>query len=51
MYINKDVILKRANDYYEKVKKRLRDQPRDKCRNLSEEEKNKKGRIWKKEIP
>ena len=29
-------------------KKRLREQARDKHRNLSEEEKNKKKRIWKK---
>ena len=40
---NKDVILKRANDYYENDrKKRLREQARDKYRNISEEEKNKK---------
>ena len=32
------------------IKKRLREQARDKYRNLSEEEKNKK-RIWKKQIP
>ena len=38
---NKDVILKRAKDYYEIDKKRLRQQARDKYRNLSEEEKNK----------
>ena len=38
----REVILNRAKDYYEKDKKRLREQARDKCRNLSEEEKNKK---------
>ena len=48
--INRDVILNRAKDYYENDKKRLREQARDKYRNLSEEEKNKK-RIWKKQIP
>ena len=39
---NWDVILSRAKDYYENDKKRLREQARDKYRNLSEEEKNKK---------
>ena len=39
---NRDVILNRAEDYYENDKKRLREQARDKYRNLSEEEKNKK---------
>ena len=47
---NRDVILNRAKDYYENDKDRLREQARDKCRNLSEEEKNKKGRIWTKQI-
>ena len=45
---NRDVILNRAKDYDEHDKERLREQPRDKYRNLSEEEKNKKKRIWKK---
>ena len=39
---NIDVILNRAKDYYENDKKRLREQARDKFRNLSVEEKNKK---------
>ena len=39
---NRDVLLNRAKDYYENDKKRLREQARDKYRNLSEEEKNKK---------
>ena len=39
---NQDVILNRAKDYYENDKERLREQARDKYRNLSEEEKNKK---------
>ena len=45
---NRDVILNRAKDYYENDKKRLREQARDKYRNLSEEKKIKKenmGRI------
>ena len=45
---NRDDILNRAKDYYDNDKKRLREQARDKYRNLSEEEKNKKKRIWKK---
>ena len=36
------MILNRAKDYYENDKERLREQTRDKYRNLSEEEKNKK---------
>ena len=39
---NQDVILNRAKDYYENDKERLKRQARDKCRNLSGEEKNKK---------
>ena len=39
---NRDVILNRAKDYYKNDKERLREQARDKYRNLSEEEKNKK---------
>ena len=37
----RDVILKRAKDYYENDKDRLREQARDKYRNLSEE-----GKKW-----
>ena len=48
---NKDVILNRAKDYYENDKERLRVQTRDKYRNLSEEEKNKKRKYGKKQIP
>ena len=36
-----DMILKRAKDYYENDKKRLKEQAREKYRNLSEKEKNK----------
>ena len=42
------MILNRAKDYYENDKERLREQARDKYRNLSEEEKHLKKRIWKK---
>ena len=42
------MILNRAKDYYKDDKERLREQARDKYRNLSEEGKNKKERIWKK---
>ena len=45
---NWHLILNRAKEYYENDKERLREQARDKYRNLSEEEKNKKKRIWKK---
>ena len=45
---NRDVILDRSKDYCENDKERLRTKARDKYRNLSEEEKNKKKRIWKK---
>ena len=37
---NRDVILNREKDNYKNDKKRLREQARDKYRNLSEEEKN-----------
>ena len=40
---NRNVILNRAKDYYENDKKRLREQARDKYRNLSEEEEKKEG--------
>ena len=39
---NKEVILKRAEDYHENVKERIRKQARNKYRYLSEEGKNKK---------
>ena len=44
----RDVVLSKAKDYYKNNKDRLREQARDKYRNLSEEEKNKKKRIWEK---
>ena len=36
---NRDMKLNKIKDYYENDKERLRGQARDKCRNLSEEEK------------
>ena len=39
---NREVMLNSAEDYYKNDKKRLREQARDKYRNLSDEEKNKK---------
>ena len=39
---NRDVILNTAKSYYENDKERLREQARDKCRNLSEEKKMKR---------
>ena len=39
---NRDVILKRVENYYENDKKKLREQARYNYRNLSEEHKNKK---------
>ena len=41
------MILKRAKDYYENDKERLREQARDKYRNLSEEEKIKRENMGK----
>ena len=38
---NRDVILNKAKDYWENDKEGLREQSRDKYRNLSEVEKNK----------
>ena len=47
---NRDAILSGAKDYYKNHKKGLRDQERDKLRNLSEEKNIKKERIWRKQI-
>ena len=41
------MILYRAKDYYKNDKERLRERARDKYRNLSEEEKTKKGEYSK----
>ena len=48
---NRDIILNRAKDYFENDKERLREQARDKNRNLSEEEKNKKREYGKNRYP
>ena len=45
------MILNRAKYYYENDKDRSRKQAREKYRNLSEEDKNKKEKIRKKQIP
>ena len=47
---NQGIILNRAKYYYENDKEKLREQARDKYRNLSEEEKNKKREHGKKQI-
>ena len=47
---HQDVILNRAKEYYENDKERLREQARDKYRNLSEEEKIKKENMEKIDI-
>ena len=47
---NRSVILNRANDYYEKNKDELRETAKNKCRELSEEEKKRKEEIPKKQI-
>ena len=40
--INRDVTLNKAKEYYKNNNKGLKKQARDKCRNLSEDHKNKK---------
>ena len=47
---NRDVITNRAKYYYENNKERLREQAKDKYRNLSEEEKIKKREYGKIDI-
>ena len=53
---NREVILNRAKDYYENSKQLLREREREreraknKYRELSEEEKKYKKRVWKKQI-
>ena len=48
---NRDVILNRAKNYYGSNREKLIKHARGKYKNLSEEEKDKKGRIWKQQIP
>ena len=45
---NREIILTRAKDYHENDKERLREQARDRYRNLSKKDKKKKGGIRKK---
>ena len=47
---NRDVVLSKAKDCFKNNKDRLREQARDKYRNLSEEEKNKKENMGKIDI-
>ena len=47
---NRDVILNREKDYYENDKEGLTEKARDKYRNLSEEDKNKKKHMEKTDI-
>ena len=47
---NRGVILNRSNDYYENNKERLREQTRDKYRDLCEEEKKKGENIEKADV-
>ena len=44
----REVILNRSKDYYENNKKLLRERAKNKYRELSEEEKIYKKRVWKK---
>ena len=45
---NREKILNKAKDYYENNNEILKEQARNKYRNLSQEDKIKKKRIWKK---
>ena len=47
---NREIILNRAKDYHENDKERLREQTRNKYRNLSEEDKIKKENMAKIDI-
>ena len=44
---NREIMLNRANDYYENDKERLRELARNKYRNLSEEDKKKRENLEK----
>ena len=46
---NRSAILNRLKDYYGNDKKRLREKARDQYRNLSEEDKNKRENVEKKD--
>ena len=45
---NREVTLNKAKDYYENNKELLRERAKNKYRELSEEEKKYKKRVWKK---
>ena len=45
---NNKTLLEKAKQYYENNKEILKGQARNRCRELSNEEKNNKKRIWKK---
>ena len=45
---NNKRLLEQAKQYYENNKERLKEQARNRCRELSNEEKKHKKRIWKK---
>ena len=47
---NRDVAVNKAKEYYKNNKERLRELARNKYRNLSEEDKNKKGNMEKIDI-
>ena len=47
---NREIMLNRAKDYYENDKERLREQARNKCKNLSEEDKKKRENMEKIDI-
>ena len=47
---NRGKVLDKAKDYYKNNNEKLREHVRNKYRNLSEEDKIKKKRIWKKQI-
>ena len=49
MYSIRVVLLNSAKDFYKNYKERLKEQARNKYRELSEEEKKYKDRIWKKQ--
>ena len=44
---NEGIVLNKANDYYKNNQERLREQAKNKYRNLSEEDKNKNGEYGK----
>ena len=47
---NREVIINRAQDYYENNKELLREKAKNKYRKLSQEEKKCEERIWKKQV-